>query len=634
MALAIRTFSNASGPSAFFKAVGHPLVAGALHAFLTGLGTRGDVAVYDPHGHAADLFALHPVPWRPVEHLVQNLEDVGHTLFGLAARPVTDLPDLPVATVLVADYDAGRAVQAIRHLAGPGTRIVDLDSVRLPEGMLSRPGRYLDPLNFATNVALIRDGHGLHTRIATVNYWSGYGAAAPRLWLRLFDAEGRALATWEERLGPAGAALTLDSRTIRKRFRLPDVAGSLFIHAVGIAGHDTIKYALDVASEDGATLTTTHDANAFPADLYAGVPAPGADERVILWLQNAHPLPIPAGAIRLYRMGGEPSAVWDEPVPAFGTRALDVGALLPGVRWPAQVEVHAGRHIVRPRYEVVRGRTRIVAHANVERTDLRPDPRLPELAGVLGKGHILSLPLLPPATWRTEVLPTPMATRQRSLPVAALAYDADGTLVARASLGVLARDHATLLDTDALLAETGGLRSGFGHLELVYDFHAGDEADGWLHALARCTHRASGHAADTSFGSHVFNLPVVYRGEPQSYAGPAPGLSTRLYLRLPEAAEVEAMALLIYPASGLWHARSATELALVAADGSTVAREEAAIPRSGSLLLSPAERFGAAAMAQARGGSVIVRDATCRLFGYHALLGAGGRFSLDHMFGF
>jgi hypothetical protein len=44
------------------------------------------------------------------------------------------------------------------------------------------------------------------------------------------------------------------------------------------------------------------------------------------------------------------------------------------VRWPDQVELRAGRHVVRPRYEVTRaGRTRI-AHVNVERDNLRPDP--------------------------------------------------------------------------------------------------------------------------------------------------------------------------------------------------------------------------------------------------------------------
>ncbi len=31
---------------------------------------------------------------------------------------------------------------------------------------------------------------------------------------------------------------------------------------------------------------------------------------------------------------------------------------------------------------------------------------------------------------------------------------------------------------------------------------------------------------------------------------------------------------------------------------------------------------------------LVVRDATCRLFSYHGLLGRAGAFSLDHMFGF
>ena len=30
----------------------------------------------------------------------------------------------------------------------------------------------------------------------------------------------------------------------------------------------------------------------------------------------------------------------------------------------------------------------------------------------------------------------------------------------------------------------------------------------------------------------------------------------------------------------------------------------------------------------------MIRDATCRLFGYHGLVGRNGAFSLDHMFGF
>lgn len=34
------------------------------------------------------------------------------------------------------------------------------------------------------------------------------------------------------------------------------------------------------------------------------------------------------------------------------------------------------------------------------------------------------------------------------------------------------------------------------------------------------------------------------------------------------------------------------------------------------------------------GAYVIVRDTTCRLFGYHGILAENGGFSFDHMFGF
>jgi len=37
-----------------------------------------------------------------------------------------------------------------------------------------------------------------------------------------------------------------------------------------------------------------------------------------------------------------------------------------------QIEVTAGRYMVRSRYEVVRGGRRRIAHVNVERTDLKP----------------------------------------------------------------------------------------------------------------------------------------------------------------------------------------------------------------------------------------------------------------------
>ena len=153
----------------------------------------------------------------------------------------------------------------------------------------------------------------------------------------------------------------------------------------------------------------------------------------------------------------------------------------------------------------------------------------------------------------------------------------------------------------------------------VYDFADGGEADGWLHGLFRYEDKLSGHVAETSFGAHVFNTVLTYKGEPQSYAGRAPGLSTRLFLRLGDA-PLETLCHLIYPASTPWHETSATTLILHDQDGTPLAEHEVNIACGGSLLWTPADFFSAAEMKKAGpAGYVIIRDTTCRLFGYHGL---------------
>src|SRR5260370_8670821 len=117
------------------------------------------------------------------------------------------------------------------------------------------------------------------------------------------------------------------------------------------------------------------------------------------------------------------------------------------------------------------------------------------------------------------------------LAIGALCYDPEGREVLKPPFGRLAGAHATALGLGEI-DDLGLLDGGYGHIELVYDFSGGGEGDGWLHALFRYRHRQSGHAAETSFGAHVFNTILTYRDEPQSYTGRPPGLSTRLLLRL------------------------------------------------------------------------------------------------------
>jgi hypothetical protein len=513
--------------------------------------------------------------------------------------------------------------------------VLSLDRMRIPEERLTNRRAYLDPLNFATNFALFRDTGALHSRVVTVNYWAGYGSAEIACWLTLFDGNGEIIAEWCERAGNAIAALTIDSREVRARFKLGDFAGQLFIHVAGAAGHDVVKYALDTFGESGTTrdgaLSCTHDANAWPSDRYAGLPAPAPGERVILWVQNSHPTPIPAGAIALNPMGEEKGAAIAEPIGPFASRAIDVAQLLPGLAWPRQIEVRAGKHIVRPRYEIVADGHRRIAHVNVERADLKPNPELPELGRWLGKGYLLPAPILPRGKWQSLALPTPMALSQAELPIAAIIYDPDGREVARHAFGRLPRNHAAALSLDEIAEALG---DGYGHVELVYDFAAGGDGDGWLHALFRYRHRDSGHAAETSFGAHVFNTLFIYRDEPQSYIGRPPGLSTRLFLRLGQA-PYDTLCHLIYPASRPWWPESTTEITLYDGSGAEIARTGIAIPCSGSRLLRYHTLFDAPARERAGASAyAIIRDATCRLFGYHGLLSRGGAFSFDHMFGF
>ena len=636
MALRIETFDNARGGNTLYKALTHPYAAQAGRDLIDDLVRHVPIAIVDSQGAAAGFAETFGLCDRDICGVyVQDVAAIGVPVLGRKAAPVTELGGSGAGTVLVAAFDAVRLIAQLEPYLPAGARVVSLDALRVPEERLTNRRNYLDPLNFATNFALFRDAGGLHTRLTTANYWAGYGSAAVTCWLTLFDAAGGLIAEWSETFGPEAAVITIDSREVRRRFGLGDFAGQLFLHIAGAAGHDVVKYALDTfGHENGLAdggLSCTHDANAWPADRYAGLPAPASGERVILWVQNSHPTPIPAGAIALAPMGENSLVPLTEPIGPFASRAIDVAELLPALRWPRQIEVHAGKHVVRPRYEIIAGGRRRIAHVNVERDDLQPNPELPGLAAALGKGHLLPAPILSRREFESVVLPTPMAVSQAELPIAALIFDPEGNEIARHEFGRLPRAHGTALALDEI---AGALGDSYGHLELVYDFAQGGLGDGWLHALFRYARRGGGHAAETSFGAHVFNTILTYRDEPQSYVGRPPGLSTRLFLRLGDDG-YDTLCHLIYPASRPWRKESATEIILNDSHGREVARAALAIPCSGSRLWRCHEMFDAAARTRAGAGAyAIIRDPTCRLFGYHGLLGRDGAFSLDHMFGF
>jgi hypothetical protein len=622
--LRIQTFDARAGGNVIYKALAHPLAAEAIGRLYPRL--EAPVALYDPDGIADALVAMYPAAFEYL--FVHDVAAVGQNRGGLIARPITEIAASGARTVLIAAFDAGRTAARIAHMLPEGATLLTLDDVRLPDGLLTNRSRYLDKLNFATNFAFFRDADGLHTRLVSANYWSGYGAEQVRLWLRLFDTDGTVLATWEQALPSGPGGFSIDSRQVREQFALGPFTGQLFLHAVGVAGHDVVKYALDTyASGNGASLSCTHDANAWPSDRFAGLPAPRPDEKIVLWLQNSHAVPIPAGAVSLDRMGAERPVPLNTIVGPFATVAMDVADYLPGLRWPAQIEIRAGRHVVRPRYEITQNERVRIAHVNVERDNLRTDPNIPTLPPEMGRGYLLPFPILPHGRFRTVFQPTPMSTAQTTLPIRLDVFNSNGTKQAERFLGCLPRDHSLAMDLDEFGVDEG-------HAELVYDFRDGGEADGWLHGLFRYEDRKSGHVAESSFGAHIFNTAMSYRDEPQSYSGPPPGLSTRLFLKLGDR-NGHCFTVLIYPASGPWHAKSSTRLLLHDGAGAIVAEASVSIPCCGSVIVWPHTTFDAPALAAAGpDGYVLIRDPTCRLFGYHGLMDNAGRFSLDHMFGF
>ena len=623
--LDIRTFGPQGG-NVLYKALAHPLAAEALTRMEKAFAGQ-TIVIYDPEDTVRTLVALYP-GLKPSVVLVHDTEQVGQPDgFGGAKQALLELPDTEADIILALSFDDAKMRGRLGKLLD-GRTLHTLAPARLPDDMIVRGRPYLDKLNFATNFAFFRDDDQFSTRIVTANYWSNYGSQDLRYWLRLYDQPGQVIAQWEQPVTQSGAGITIDSAQIRERFSLPPFMGQLFIHVIGARGHDVVKYALDVWGRNGdPSLSVTHDANAWPSVRYATLPAPEADETLTVWVQNSHATTIPAGGITFNPMGVEEHRGVDRAIGPFETIAVDVGKIFPELTWPAQLEMRSGRHLVRPRYEITqRGRTRI-AHLNVERDNIRPDPAIRNFAPSLGRGFLLPFPILDPEKFESFIQPNPMSEALETLPVRLDIFDDAGQPVGSHFLGNLPRSHSTAIALHDLTDRPG-------HADLVYDFRDGGEADGWLHALMRYRNRETDHAAETSFGAHIFNTLMTWRSEPQSYSGPPPGLTTRLFLKLGHD-HLRSFCCLIHPASIEGTDESETVLLLHAADGTLVAETGIRIQPSGSYMVRPHELFESAHLERAGvGGYILIRDLTCRLFGYHGLENGEGGFSLDHMFGF
>lgn len=631
--LKITTFLNSlplHSQNAFFKACTHPLAAEAIKNFIKQLESFESIAVYDPFNNAPAFGSVHDLSRVKISNVyVQQVADIAKDVLEIQTKPIDQVGLEKPEVLVIFAFDTAVQISNIRHLLPEGCKILTLDSIKIAEEYLTQTTNYLNQLNFATNFGFLRDQDGLHTRITIANYWGTYGAKAAEICLWLFDEDGREIAHWKQSLGAAGEQLVIDSQEVRKRFNLPEFTGSLLMHAIKIVGHDIVKYVCDVYDAAGKIHSVTHDSNSWPADYYAGVLAPQDGETILLWIQNCFPVSIEAGSIGLRLMGGTEVVYLENKIAPFATYAWNLGKAFPA-KYPAQYEIIANKYFTRPRFEVLQANgCRYISHANVERTDLVPDLDLPKVSKYLGKGYILPFPIMPTDKFETLIVPTPMSTTQQSLPLHFYVYDTDGKLVAEKTFPPIARSKGVVIDAATLV----GKDFKGGHFDIAYDPAHLSEADGWLHALVRYKNKVTGQAAETSFGAHIYNMPIVYKNEPQTYKGNPPGLRTTLVLRT--FGGEDTFCNLIYPCSSHWLEHSSTDLILHNQKGQEITKKRIAIPQNGSHLWTYKEMFNDSERQQAGEKSyIVIKDTTCRLFGFHGQVNKNNVFSLDHMFGF
>ena len=159
-----------------------------------------------------------------------------------------------------------------------------------------RTARAISTAQFRDQFRLLPRRSRLHTRLVTANYWSGYGAdSGVAVAAALRSRAARRLGAMERGRARPAAPIVIDSQAVRARFALPEFTGQLFVHAIGVAGHDVVKYALDTYG-GGVRAPISAPMTPIPGRPISmpACPRPITGEQVTLWMQNSQPCPIPA----------------------------------------------------------------------------------------------------------------------------------------------------------------------------------------------------------------------------------------------------------------------------------------------------------------------------------------------------
>ena len=356
-------------------------------------------------------------------------------------------------------------------------------------------------------------------------------------------------------------------------FDLPEFTGQLFVHAIGVAGHDIVKYALETYGDDNPPiLSATHDADSWPSDLYAGLPAPRR------W-RRGHPLgaeqPSDHDHARRNRalgnMGRDGIARLNEEIAPFATRALRVSEpfVLPDLPL-ASTDRNPRRKALRAAALRNYREGWPLAHRAPECRAERSEERSPAFA----PGAICSVKSTSPGSdpagstaTPQQALPTPMSTAQTHLPLKALVFRADGAAARDTQIRQSPRDHARYAGRFAVGEFPARLRPSRTRLR----FRCG-RCGGRMAARAlRSRDLASGHQAETSFGSHIFNIALTYRASRNPIPGRRP-----VFRRVSSCAWRRSRTLLPPRLSliGRWHPHSTTSLTLRDTQGKEIARNE------------------------------------------------------------